>query len=233
MTKEQSNNAASNGRVVTQPALVHLTDRKLRSSAILAAKFLTEGRVVALPTDTVYGIAALVQDKGAVQKLYTIKGRNFSKPIAICVSEIRDVFEWGDVTVPLELLNRLLPGPVTLAFERKPELNQEFNPGAPLVAIRIPDHPFIRAVCRKVQPLALTSANVSATDSTLEVGEFEVLFPQLAAVFDGGRLGDTPEARLGSTIVDLSKRGHYKITRDGCAKQETVRVLREFDLKEW
>jgi len=56
-------------------------------------------------------------------------GRNFSKPIAICVSEIRDVFEWGDVTVPLELLNRLLPGPVTLAFERKPELNQEFNPG--------------------------------------------------------------------------------------------------------
>ncbi len=73
--------------------------------------------------------------------------------------------------------------------------------GAPLVAIRIPDHPFIRAVCRKVQPLALTSANVSATDSTLEVGEFEVLFPQLAAVFDGGRLGDTPEARLGAILL--------------------------------
>ena len=72
--------------------------------------------------------------------------------------------------------------------------------GAPLVAIRIPDHPFIREVCRQVQPLALTSANVSATDSTLEVGEFEVLFPQLAAVFDGGRLGDTPEARLGANL---------------------------------
>ena len=51
-----------------------------------------------------------------------------SKPIAICVSEIADVFDWGLVTVPFELLARLLPGPVTLFFERKPELNTEFNP---------------------------------------------------------------------------------------------------------
>ena len=74
---------------------------------------------------------------------------------------------------------------------------------APLVGIRIPDHPFVREVCRQVQPLALTSANVSSSSSTLDVSEFEVLFPHLAAVFDGGRLGDTPEARLGK------KYNHY------------------------
>ena len=59
---------------------------------------------------------------------HLISGRDFSKPIAICVSEIADVFDWGLVTVPFELLTRLLPGPVTLFFERKPELNTEFNP---------------------------------------------------------------------------------------------------------
>ena len=56
-------------------------------------------------------------------------GRDFSKPIAICVAEIRDVFDWGRVTVPVQLLNRLLPGPVTLCFNKFPELNPEFNPG--------------------------------------------------------------------------------------------------------
>jgi len=54
--------------------VVRLTDVKLFPAATLASKFLTEGKVISLPTDTVYGIAALVQDKSAVQKLYDIKG---------------------------------------------------------------------------------------------------------------------------------------------------------------
>ena len=57
------------------PTVVRLSDLKLKSAAIFAANFLSEGHVIAIPTDTVYGVAGLVQDKGAVQKLYKIKGK--------------------------------------------------------------------------------------------------------------------------------------------------------------
>ena len=49
--------------------------------------------------------------------------------MAICVAEVADVFDWGVVTVPIQLLSKLLPGPVTLCFKKFPELNPEFNPG--------------------------------------------------------------------------------------------------------
>ena len=57
----------------------------------MAASALNEGKVIALPTDTVYGIAALAQSTAAIQKMYEIKGRNFEKPIAISVGNIEDV----------------------------------------------------------------------------------------------------------------------------------------------
>jgi tRNA A37 threonylcarbamoyladenosine synthetase subunit TsaC/SUA5/YrdC len=68
MTKEDSNG-------IWTTKVVRLNDAKLVSAATLAAKFLSEGTVIAVPTDTVYGIAALVQNKKAVQKLYDIKGK--------------------------------------------------------------------------------------------------------------------------------------------------------------
>lgn len=227
-------NEVANDQKPRQPTIVKVRRSKVKSASILSAKFLLEGQVVALPTDTVYGLAALVQNRKAVQQLYTIKGRNCSKPIAICVAEIADVYRWGEVNVPSDLLEKLLPGPVTLCFQRKPELNPEFNPGAPLVGIRIPDHDLVREVCQQMKqmPLALTSANISSTSSTLEVGEFETLFPHLGAVFDGGKLGDTQEARDGSTVVDLSKEGSFKIIREGCANTKTVSILKQFGLQE-
>ena len=112
-----------------------------------------------------------------------------------------------------ELLNRLLPGPVTLCFKRKPTLNPSFNSGSQLVGIRIPDNQLIREVCNKVQklqancgPIALTSANLSQSKSCLEVSEFaEELSSRpgsaIAMIFDGGRLGETEQSRLGMTYM--------------------------------
>jgi len=68
--------------------------------------------------------------------------------------------------------------------------------------VRIPDYPFLREVCRLAGgPLALTSANYSAESSTLEVSEFAPLHNRLHTVFDGGRLGDTEEARMVVVMV--------------------------------
>ena len=69
-----------------------------------------------------------------------------------------------------EVLTDLLPGKVTTVFKRKETLNPKLNPGNPLVGVRIPDHQFVREVVRRCgQPIALTSANVSNSKSTLDV----------------------------------------------------------------
>lgn len=122
------------------------------------------------------------------------------------------------VRVPEGLLKDLLPGPVTLVMERSEELNKDLNPFTPLVGIRIPDHTFMQDLAQMFGgPLALTSANLSSQASSLNVEEFQDLWPELSLVIDGGPIGNgqSPECRLGSTVIDLSVPGKFDIIRPG------------------
>ena len=207
----------------------------LRTAAQLAAGILDKGGVIATPTDTIYGLAANVQNKEAVRALYNIKGRDFNKPIAICISEVADVHRWAQVDPrSQDLLKALFPGPVTLLFERSRELNRDFNPNTNVVGVRIPDHSFIREVCRNIgEPLALTSANKSSQPSCVKVQEFKTLFPQIQRVFQTTKEIERENAsRAGSTIVDLTQYPNYKITRPGCALNNTKNILHSFNLVE-
>lgn len=204
-------------------------------SAIIksAVDCLRADQIIALPTDTLYGIACLSQSSAAVKHLYHIKARNENKPVAICVSQVSDISKWGQVTVSEKLLNELLPGPVTLIFERTSLLNHDLNPGTNLVGIRIPDSWFIQqlaAYCS--EPLALTSANISGAQSTLAVEEFSNIWNQLSVIYNGGPIPDNRTARLGSTVVDLSVPGFYRIVRPGCAESNTVAILVKHGLVE-
>ncbi|XP_051494183.1 threonylcarbamoyl-AMP synthase [Apus apus] len=195
-----------------------------------AAGALQAGGLVAVPTDTVYGVACLAQDSGAVRSIYSLKGRNGRKPLAICLGDVDRLYRYCQVNVPDELLRDLLPGPVTLVLKRSEELNKDLNPFTSLVGVRIPNHPFLRDLARACAgPLALTSANFSSQDSTLTVTEFQDLWPHLSLIIDGGPTGDvqSPESRLGSTVVDLSVSGKFTIIRPGCALASTVGILRQ------
>ncbi|RWS17415.1 yrdC domain-containing protein-like protein [Dinothrombium tinctorium] len=200
----------------------------------VAYSTLTKAGVVAVPTDTIYGIAGLAQNNDVIDRIYRIKDRDKAKPIAICVSEIDEFYKWSKVTVPHSLLTDLLPGPVTVVFERSPALNNRLNPGTKLVGIRIPNNEFIRTVCRLCNsPLALSSANISSETSCISVEEFQHLWPSLDAVFDGGILKETDPNRLGSTVINLSVSGFYKIIREGCAFSNVKHILEnKYSLKE-
>ncbi|XP_071448317.1 threonylcarbamoyl-AMP synthase [Hetaerina americana] len=219
------------------PPIVNIASSLSKESLGLAVKLLREGDIVSLPTDTVYGIAADAQNTRAIKKLYEIKGRAVTKPLAICVGDPEDVGEWCNLSanVSNDLLRALLPGPVTLVLERKTLLNSDLNPGISSVGIRVPDHPFIRAVAQKLgSPLALTSANKSSELSSLCITEFSDLWDSLGTVFDGGHLGGTDSsARQGSTVVDLVTPGHFKIIRPGCALQDTISILKSFGILEY
>ncbi|KAF6017875.1 YRDC [Bugula neritina] len=192
---------------------------------------LCSGGVIAVPTDTIYGLAASAQNEAAVQKIYDIKRRIESKPLAICVGNIDQVYKWCEVTIDHTLLKALLPGPVTLVFKRKEALNPMLNPNTSLVGIRIPNYPFLQRLCNELdQPLALTSANISSCLSPVCIQEFEELWPHLSVVYDGGTLGENVTQRLGSTVVDLSTPGQFVILRNGSAYSPTKEILLQHNL---
>ncbi|XP_058834672.1 threonylcarbamoyl-AMP synthase [Topomyia yanbarensis] len=217
-----------NGDAMTSAGVIKCNDK---NAIYQAANLLESGQVIALPTDTVYGLACSANDPQAIQRLYAIKGREETKPVAICVAGFQDLRHWGNADhIPDELLKQLLPGAVTIVVNKSANLDNPFlNPGVPKIGIRIPDFDFIREVSRVFRfPIALTSANRSSEKSTLNVEEFKKLWSALGAVFDGGQLGLSEEQRAASTVIDLSQKGYYKVIREGIAGQRTVQVVQKF-----
>ncbi|KAH3738009.1 hypothetical protein DPMN_044612 [Dreissena polymorpha] len=216
----------------TGARIMKLCEKVVSDQVDQAVSSLLRGNIIAVPTDTIYGIAGLVQNSEAIKRMYNIKRRDEAKPIAISVSSVAEFSKWSTSDLPEGLLDALLPGPVTVVLERSEDLNPDLNPGTALVGIRIPDHPFIIELARRCGgPIALTSANISASRSTLNIQEFQELWPQLDLICDGGQLGDTEFSRQGSTVVDLSVKGTYHLVRDGSAKKETVQLLEKYKLE--
>ncbi|XP_015789456.1 yrdC domain-containing protein, mitochondrial [Tetranychus urticae] len=205
---------------------VHNVNGSLNVKAIgMACDLISKGGILGVPTDTIYGLIGLAQEPSVVSRIYQIKGRLNCKPIAICLSNVNEISKWSIVTVDHKILNALLPGPYTLIFERSPQLNPLLNPETNSIGIRIPDHPFILKLTQQIaEPLALTSANISDKPSCTQVDEFHELWSNLDAVLDGGKLTGDPN-KLGSTVIDLSTKGYFKIIRPGCAYNEALKIL--------
>jgi 2',5'-phosphodiesterase len=205
-------------------------------AAVAAAVLsLRRGELVALPTDTLYGLAADACSASGVRRAYRAKGRPSGIPLAVAVGGVEDVGRVGDVTsLPPGLVPALLPGPVTLVLRRLPTapLCADLNPGVATIGVRVPASPFVRAVAAAHGgPLALTSANLSGAPSSVEVGEFAGLWLRCAAVFEaaGGRMG---EDRAGSTVVDVSEAGLFRILREGAGVEAVRGVMTEHGLRE-
>lgn len=230
IVKKQERDTMSNTPKVipVKSPINHVSDAAKEAASILKA-----GGVIAVPTDTIYGVAALAQHSESVARLFQLKRRDAGKPVAICVHDVADISQWAEVSIPENLLRQLFPGPVTAVFCRTPRLNPALNPFTNLVGVRVPDSDFIRQTTKLCGgPLALTSANVSSEMSTLTIQEFQSLWPYLDAVFDGGDLSVSGFHREGSTVIDFSLPGCFRILREGCVPHLCRRLLQESHLKE-
>ncbi|XP_011866838.1 PREDICTED: yrdC domain-containing protein, mitochondrial isoform X2 [Vollenhovia emeryi] len=202
-------------------------------SVAMAAEMLRQGKVIAIPTDTVYGLACLATNSQAVQRLYKIKRRSEQKPLAICLSNVKEIGAWGVMDdIPVNMLEALLPGPYTICLRRTPALNRDLNPGLDTVGIRVPNDKFVLSVAQIVGPLALTSANVSSEPSSLHPDEFRALWPELGGVFHNSRncKKQTEARRIGSTVVDVSSPGCFTVVRRGINADLIVKTLEKFGL---
>ncbi|XP_074093651.1 threonyl-carbamoyl synthesis 1 [Cotesia typhae] len=204
-------------------------------SLAIGVKLLREKKIIAVPTDTIYGLATLAQDTECVEKLYEIKGRDKNKPFAIAVNSVKDISCWGHIDhIPPNLLLALLPGQVTIVVKRTDKLNPKLNPGIDTIGIRISDSKFLRSLAKILnEPLALTSANRSNEPSSLTTDEFSELWPVIDGIFynipDKRKLNE--KYRVGSTIVDLTVSGKYKIIRPGIILDRTLRYLHYYGFK--
>ena len=200
-------------------------------SCCVAIDMLRKNEVIAVPTDTIYGFAALAQSNNSIDRIYEIKGRNKTKPLAIALSKVRHIKEWAESDhLSSRLINDLLPGPVTIILKRKTKLNPYLNPEHDSVGIRVPQSKFIRTVCEMIgEPLALTSANLSDQQSSLIPEEFRDLWPQLGAIFyDNNHCLLRNEQRTGSTIIDLTVPRKFKIIRKGKGYARDYQVLQNY-----
>jgi L-threonylcarbamoyladenylate synthase len=177
---------------------------RLRSDFARAVTLLQAGELVAFPTDTVYGVGAIVWDPVAVSKLYLAKLRPADKAIPVLLSDSSDIALVSRDPSPgaLRLAETFWPGPLTLVVPRSPEVPDEVTAGSETLAVRVPDHDLARALIRAAgAPLATTSANLSGQPSPVTAQDVEAqLSGRVATVLDGGLChGGVP-----STIVDLT-----------------------------
>ena len=181
---------------------------------VQALALLESGAVVGFPTDTVYGVGALGMDERAVLKLFEAKQRPLSQPIPLLLADPEDL-QLVCPAVPAmatELARRYWPGGLTLVVPAGSPLPARLLAGGTSVAVRIPDHAWLRELIRRLgQPLAATSANLhggpnpaSAQDVLLQLDE------RIPLIVDGGPTpGDVP-----STIVDVTGE-ESKVLRQG------------------
>lgn len=167
-----------------------------------AAKALLGGGLVVVPTETVYGLAALASDPDATRALFDRKGRGADVPVAVLCADAEQALALTQAAPPLahDLAARHWPGPLTLVLPRRSGLGWVLGEPTDTIGLRCPDHDLIRALAARVGPIATTSANRHGLPTPASAAEAaDQLLGAVDLVVDGGALTGTP-----STVVDLT-----------------------------
>ena len=165
---------------------------------------LRQGEVIAFPTDTVYGIGAHAFLPQAVARLYAVKGRPAGMAIPLLLSGVEAMsLVCAEIpTLAWEVAERFWPGALSLVLHRAPAVPDAVTAGGSTVAVRVPDHPLVRELCRRLgAPLAATSANCHGWPPPVTAGEVQAaLAGRIPLILDGGPC----PGGVASTLLDLT-----------------------------
>ncbi|MBP7688251.1 MAG: threonylcarbamoyl-AMP synthase [Thermoflexales bacterium] len=190
----------------------------------LAAQLLLDRKLVAFPTDTVYGLGTLAFDGPTALKLYVAKERPPEKAIPVLIADNADLDQVATEVPPIayRLMDRFWPGALTLVVPKLPSVPMEVS-ASETVAVRMPDHDLTRALLRLTGPLAVTSANRSTGPNPRTAQEvLAQLDGRINAILDGG----TTPGGIPSTVLDCTQ-AVPRILRAGALADQIAVFLRE------
>ncbi len=191
----------------------------------IAATLLKKGEAVAIPTETVYGLAANALNTDAVAKIFQIKQRPTFDPLIIHLPSFEKVYEYV-VEVPeifKQMSEKFMPGPLTLLLRKKDIIPDIVTAGSPYVAVRIPSHSVTKALLEKIDfPLAAPSANPFGYISpTTAQHVADQLGNKVYYILDGGPC----DVGLESTIIGMNEDGQIEILRKGGLSIESIQEV--------
>lgn len=170
----------------------------------LSGKIIRKGGLVAFPTETVYGLGASAYDTEAAQKIYAAKGRPSDNPLIVhvCTKEQIDEIAEDIPASARTVIDKFMPGPVTVILKKKSVIPDGVTSGLPTVAVRLPMNETARALIKASGvPIAAPSANVSGKPSPTSAGHVaEDMTGRIDAIIDGGECSVGVE----STIIDFT-----------------------------
>ena len=179
------------------------------------------GGLIAVPTETVYGLAGNGLDEKAVAEIYEVKGRPEVKPLSLMVHDAASMERYCESVPPqaYTLAKKFWPGPLTIVMKAKPCVPEIVRAGGETVGLRCPDHPLTLELLEKSGvPFAAPSANPSGEPSPKNADSVLKYFDgKIDAVLDGGECGIGCE----STLIDLS-RTPYRILRQGALPVDEI-----------
>ncbi|MCL2055003.1 MAG: L-threonylcarbamoyladenylate synthase [Oscillospiraceae bacterium] len=207
---------------------VSIIDTKILSSnddcIQLAADCINKGEIVAIPTETVYGLAADALNENAVKKIFKAKGRPYDNPLIVHIAEIADMDKYAQKipNTAYMLAKKFCPGPLTMVLLKRAFVPDITSGGLDTVALRIPsDQTALALIKASRKPLAAPSANISGSPSPTKAEHvMRDLGGKISAVIDGGacRVG------IESTVISFESDG-VRILRPGAVTAEAIERL--------
>ena len=174
------------------------------------------GKIVAFPTDTVYGVGALIDDLEGINKIYELKHRDPSKPLAILAPNIESILPYIDYPrlEVFDLMNKYWPGALTIIFKKNTQNKVVFNEELSTIAFRIPASNTALNILKKYGPMATTSVNISGNAPINTYDEINEYFSdQIDYIIES----DETLSCVSSTIIDATKYP-YVVIRQGSIK---------------
>lgn len=191
----------------------------MKLSLAQAVQMLKVGKIVAVPTETVYGLAVSLKYPKSMRRIFKLKGRPVDNPLIVHIGSFAELQSLVKKTSPLfERVKKFWPGPLTVVFEANlKNVPTAIRAGLKTVAVRMPRHPLMRRLLQKTGPLAAPSANISGTPSPTRAQHVLDDFGKNIPVLDGGAC----EHGVESTVVFL-KNSSWEILRPGSITEEML-----------
>ena len=189
-----------------------------------AATIIKDGGIVAVPTETVYGLAANGLNNQAVERIFAVKGRPENKPLSLMVegASAIDLLCENVPAAAFALAECYWPGPLTIVLKAKPGIPEAVRAGGNTVGLRCPKHPKTLELLKETNlPLAAPSANPSGKESAKTAEKvFEYFSGLIEGIIDGGEC----ELGLESTVLDMSKTP-YTVLRQGAVAESEIEMM--------